>query len=187
MSDNTDSNTELDAQQSGLAISYNISQGESVADSLTSIWSLLESAFDQPDNPSIILMITVDGHQADTDQPTELLTQLVTEFLVSIAAGICDELQIGSPVGRHLDCATVGLADTAHMETDHTDQLDTTGIEDEHTAAQFVTQNTPIAASDPETGSLAYAFLSTDTYTELIEQGDLTESQLLDRLVLDGQ
>ncbi len=187
MSDNTDSNTELDAQQSGLAISYNISQAESVADSLTSIWSLLESAFDQPDNPSIILMITVDGHQADTDQPAEDLTQLVTEFLVPIAAGICDEIQIRSPVDRHLDCATVSLADSAHMETDHTDQLDATGIEDGHTAAQFVTQNTPIAASDSETGSFAYAFLNTTTYTTLIEQGDLTESQLLERLISEGQ
>jgi hypothetical protein len=187
MSDNTDSNAELDAQQSGIIISYNISQGEAVADSLTNIWSLLESAFDHPDNPSIILMITVDGHQTDTDQPAEDLTQLVTEFLVPIAAGICDEIQIRSPVDRHLDCATVSLADTAQIETDRTDQLDDTGIEDGHTAAQFVTQNTPLAAYDPETESLAYAFLSTDTYTELIEHGDLTESQLLDDLVLDGQ
>jgi len=187
MSDNTDSNTELDAQNSGILMFYNISTGKAVADSLTSIWSLFESAFDQTDNPSIILLITVDGHQADTDQPSEDLTQLATEFLVPIAAGICDEIQIGSPVGRHLDCATVSLADTAHMETDRTDQLDDTGIEDGHTAAQFVTQNTPIAAYDPETESLAYAFLDTDTYTELIEQGDLTESQLLDRLVLKGE
>lgn len=154
-------NRRTDSNDNAIVLYHPIEERDSAPDAINAIWDMLETAYDDYDDPEITIAVDIDGHYPDGHLEHEFRV-FVSEFLLPIGSTVADELLVN---GNEIDSSENGL-EALDMETDNTEYADNMFRRDA-TPEEVISLSTPVAHYD---GQLKYALIFEDRYDDLKEE-----------------